>query len=265
MRKTIIALLLMIVFALPCAAGAEPRVVRVLFVGNSLTYPNDLPAAFATIYQASQPDTKVETEMLAQGGALLREHLDAGALQSVLARERFDIVVLQELGGLPLCPDDFPPCKDSPQALRDATTIVRAANSRPVWFATWQALPSAQEELSRRVSTLARELHVDTVDVGSAMQRIAPSMRRHLLVQDGHPRPLGSWLAAAALVSSITGSELPKTAPPASCGKAWKRLSLATPASLQAAEATECFQPDAAQWRAVRAAVRIDAHDIKEN
>ena len=122
--------------------------MRVLFVGNSLTYVNDLPAAFATIYQASQPDVEVETEMLAQGGALLREHLDAGALQALLAREHFDIVVLQELGGLPLCPHDFPPCKDSPQALRDAIAVVRAANSRPVWFATWQALPSAEEDKS---------------------------------------------------------------------------------------------------------------------
>jgi hypothetical protein len=265
MRKTIITLLLMIVFALPLAAGAEQRVVRVLFVGNSLTYVNDLPAVFATIYQASQPDTKVETEMLAQGGALLREHLDAGTLRSLLARERFDIVVLQELGGLPLCPADFPPCKDSPQALRDATAVVRAANSRPVWFATWQALPSAQEELSRRVSTLARELHVDTVDVGAAMQRVAPNMRRHLLVADGHPRPLGSWLAAAALVANIIGTTLPKIVPPASCGATWKQLNLTTPASLQVTEAAECFQPSAAQWRAVRAAIRIDANHAKEN
>ena len=264
MRKTIITLLLMIVSALPLAAGAEQRVVRVLFVGNSLTYVNDLPAAFATIYQASQPDTKVETEMLAQGGALLREHLDAGALRSLLGRERFDIVVLQELGGLPLCPDDFPPCKDSPQALRDAAAAVRAANSRPVWFATWQALPSAQEELSRRVSTLARELQIDTVDVGAAMQRVAPNMRRHLVVQDGHPRPLGTWLAASALVANITGT-LPKTVPPQSCGKTWKQLSLTTPASLQVAEDAECFQPRAAQWRAVRAAIRFDAKHAKEN
>jgi hypothetical protein len=265
MRKTIITRLLMIVLALPLAAGAEQRVVRVLFVGNSLTYVNDLPATFATIYQAAQPDTRVETEMLAQGGALLREHLDAGALQSLLARERFDVVVLQELGGLPLCPRDFPPCKDSPDALRDAAAAVRAAGGRPIWLATWQALPSAQEELSRRVSTLARELQIDTVDVGAAIQRVAPNTRRHLLVADGHPQPLGSWLAATALVARITGKPLPQAVPPASCGRTWKRLSMTSPASLQAAEAAQCFQPSAARWRGLKSAIRVDASYGKEN
>jgi hypothetical protein len=267
MRKAIITVLLMIVFALPPAAAAGQRTLRVLFVGNSLSYVNDLPTAFKTIYEASQPGARVEAEMLAQGGALLREHLDAGALESLLARERFDVVVLQELGGLPLCPRDFAPCKDSPKALRDAAAMVRASGSRPVWLATWQALPSAQEELSRRVSTLARELQIDTVDVGAAIQRVAPNIRRHLLAPDGHPRPLGTWLAAAALVARITGEPLPQTAPPASCGRKWRQLRMAKPASLQATETetAKCFQPSPGQWRAVRSAIRVDAGHAKEN
>jgi hypothetical protein len=66
-------------------------------------------------------------------------------------------------------------------------------------------------------------------------------------------------------IADIAGTTLSKAVPPASCGQTWKQLSLTAAASLQAAEAAECFQPSAAQWRAVRAAIRIDANHSKEN
>lgn len=45
----------------------------------------------------------IAATVLAVPGASLRDHLESGRLQSVLAERKFEIVVLQELGGFPLC------------------------------------------------------------------------------------------------------------------------------------------------------------------
>ncbi|GAB3344570.1 SGNH/GDSL hydrolase family protein [Lysobacter tyrosinilyticus] len=236
------------------AFAAKP--LHVLFVGNSLTYYNDLPTTFSTLYRATEPGTKVETEMLAQGGGKLRERLKGGQLAALLTRQRFDVVVLQELGGWPDCPAEFPGCTDAPQALREAVNLVRANGARAVWFSTWQALPAAQQSLSRQSTTLARDIGVDIVDVGAAMQRVPNGRRLPLLRQDGHPSPIGTWLTAAALVQAISTQPLPAKTPPQSCGTAWQETNLkaTAPASAQRRGKRECHAITNAQWRLLRAA-----------
>ena len=66
--------------AAPAATPVAPKSLNVLFVGNSLTYGNDLPTTFETLYAATEPGTVVHTQMLAVGGAVLRDHLDTGHL-----------------------------------------------------------------------------------------------------------------------------------------------------------------------------------------
>ena len=54
------------------AAAGAPPCVRVLFVGNSYTYVNDLPATFADLARAGGQN--VETGMIANGGETLAQH-----------------------------------------------------------------------------------------------------------------------------------------------------------------------------------------------
>lgn len=251
----LIALLMALVS--PQATASKPKTLRVLFVGNSLTYYNDLPATFATLYRAAEPGVRVETEMLAQGGGKLRERLAEGRLAALLTQQHYDFVVLQELGGWPACPREFPGCEDAPTALRESVNLVRANGARPVWLSTWQPTADAQRSLSALSMQLARELDLDTVDAGAALQRLPAPLRKQALDRTGHPAPTGTWLMAAGLVRAIATQPLPDRTPPRSCGRNWRgALKASAPASAQRHGKAECHVLANTQWRALKAAVQ---------
>lgn len=68
--------------------------VKVLFVGNSLTYTNDLPAIVAAI--AADKGNLVEKETLAKPNYALEDHWTDGCLQTMIKSGYYDIVVVQQ-------------------------------------------------------------------------------------------------------------------------------------------------------------------------
>src|SRR5689334_10005246 len=80
--------------AIPCAvfAKGEPRPLRVLFVGNSYTYVNDLPFVVAVV--AASRGIEIDYGMLAEPNYALEDHIVTGAYDMKLA-EGWDWVVLQ--------------------------------------------------------------------------------------------------------------------------------------------------------------------------
>lgn len=86
-------------------SGCVPRAserppLRVLFVGNSLTYVGNLPATLHAL--AASHGRVIDTDMLVQGGATLSQRVADGSVRALLQREHFDEVLLQERGGDPL-------------------------------------------------------------------------------------------------------------------------------------------------------------------
>src|SRR5262245_23227206 len=73
------------------APGGDPT-ARVLFVGNSYTYFNDLPEMLAAL--AAAGGHALETRMVAPGGWRLRDHFEGGEALGVLRAEHWDFVVL---------------------------------------------------------------------------------------------------------------------------------------------------------------------------
>src|SRR5690242_17030088 len=73
----------------------KPCVTRVLFLGNSYTYFNDLPAIFSELAKAGDQCT-VETRMVAPGGKRLKDHWDSSASHEALNSQTWDFVVLQD-------------------------------------------------------------------------------------------------------------------------------------------------------------------------
>jgi hypothetical protein len=73
---------------------SEPVKTRVLFVGNSLTYVNDLPGM---IFQmARSRNINMEYDMYAPGGYKLSQHASDPALIDKIRRGKWNFVVLQE-------------------------------------------------------------------------------------------------------------------------------------------------------------------------
>ena len=86
-----------LIIALSGSAHSEQydnSVRRILFVGNSLTYYNDVPAMVGAIYSAVDEHHDIETDMLAEGGYSIEQHLANDSLKFHLAGSAFDVVVL---------------------------------------------------------------------------------------------------------------------------------------------------------------------------
>lgn len=65
-----------------------------LFVGNSLTYTNNLPALVETF--AKKKGRKIKTIMLAYPDYALEDHWNEGKLQQLMATEHIDYVIVQQ-------------------------------------------------------------------------------------------------------------------------------------------------------------------------
>ena len=106
---------------------------RVLFVGNSYTFVNELPGMFAKL--AGSAGVDVATTMVAEGGATLADHASAAETTAALASERWNYVVLQEQSEIPSI-EQFRQQQMYPAA-RTLVGMVRGAGAVPIFFLTW--------------------------------------------------------------------------------------------------------------------------------
>lgn len=73
--------------------------LRILFIGNSYTYANDLPDMFVQLARAGRH--RVETGVAAQAGWTLSAHAGSAETLNRLKSSKWDIVVLQEQSQVP--------------------------------------------------------------------------------------------------------------------------------------------------------------------
>ena len=66
----------------------------ILFVGNSLTYSNDMPQLVVKIAQSK--GSKIKAEMLALPNYALVDHLADGKLQTMMATKKYKYVIIQQ-------------------------------------------------------------------------------------------------------------------------------------------------------------------------
>ncbi len=85
--------------AFVCAGDAHTQkpkeILRVLFIGNSLTYTNDLPAIVEELAQASNQKRFLH-KSVAFPNFSLKDHWDRGEARKAITRDKWDIVVLQQ-------------------------------------------------------------------------------------------------------------------------------------------------------------------------
>jgi len=175
-----------------CSLPTRERPERVLFVGNSLIYRNDLPSQFAQLASAAL-GRPVEAEMLARGGAHLSHHVAAGVVQRELATGRYSALVLQEFGGGLRCHAELAKfgftCEASHAAHAELAMLTQQHGARPVLLGSYRmdargasVLSQAEAELATRIGAL----HVGLGDFPSL--RAAPPDWLWLDPEDGyHP------------------------------------------------------------------------------
>lgn len=193
---------------------AHPKKIRLLFIGNSYTYFNNLPQMLADLAAASEPKIEVETEMVTVGGATLKRHWDEGKALEVIRRSKWDYVVLQEqstLGPAPLVNNSLQ--INNPKLFYDYArrfdVEIKRTGAKTVFYMTWARLnaPETQAALTSAYTTIATETKSIMAPAGVAWERALkanPELSLHL-PDKSHPTPSGSYLAACVLYSTLFG------------------------------------------------------------
>ena len=183
--------------------------IRVLFIGNSYTYYNNLPQIVTAL--ATSANQTLETEMIATGGATLKKHWEDGRALEALKRGHWDYVVLQEQSTLGFTTGGSQ--INSPKMFHEYARLFNAeiikVGAKTVFFLTWarQNLPQTQAALTEAYLAIAKELKAIVAPVGIAWQRALknnPSLALHQ--KDlSHPTPMGSYLSACVIVTTLFG------------------------------------------------------------
>ncbi len=120
-------------FGNPGCALPGVTCTRVLFIGDSYTYVNDLPTTFADLAWAG--GHRVETGTLATGGATFADHVADPATAPMITSRAWNTVVLQDQSEDPA----FASYRQSEMypALGQLTSMIRAAGAQPLLFLTW--------------------------------------------------------------------------------------------------------------------------------
>ena len=186
------------------------RKLRVLFIGNSYTYVNNLPGIVTAL--AESANESIESEMIAAPGATLKKHWEDGKAIEALKHGHWDYVVLQEQSTLGLVSQGGPPI-NNPRTFHEYARLfdaeIKSSGARTMFFLTWarQNLPETQSLLTNAYLSIAKELHGIVIPVGIAWQMALkknPSVALHQ--KDlSHPTPAGSYLAGCVLYSTLYG------------------------------------------------------------
>ncbi|MEM9204211.1 MAG: hypothetical protein AAGC53_21435 [Actinomycetota bacterium] len=220
LRRVIVALALAVSAA---GCGASEADQRVLFVGNSYTHGNELPAMVEAIAAAN--DTSIRWTMIAPGGARLRDHRANPDVVAAIQSGEYDVVVFQEQSQIPSSPE-LRANEMLPAALA-LDAIADQAGVSVVWFQTWghrdgwpvrghNSYQSMQDAVIAGYAEVGRQTNGRVAGAGARWSRyLAFGGEISLHHADGtHATPAGSYLAALALADALLVGTPLLVAPP---------------------------------------------------
>jgi hypothetical protein len=199
--------LVMLVVLASCGSTAptpvEDHDLRILFIGNSLTYVNDLPSLVQGLGR-TDPELTVTVSSVAFPNFSLVDHWDRGDALRAIDDGPWDVVVLQQ----------------GPSALPDSRAVlveyagkfaaeIRRVGARPAIYMVWPGLDRLDEWDAVTQSYAAAASAVDGVLLpgGEAIRAAYTADRSITLFQgDGfHPALAGSWAVALTMYARLTG------------------------------------------------------------
>jgi hypothetical protein len=205
---------LLLVLAVIAGCLPQEAEARVLFIGNSYTFYNNLPHLVADL--AESAGMRIEVESVTEGGAWLRDHLRKGTAGERISSGDFDYVVIQEQSAVP---SDLDLAREEmyPPAISFSSKAT-ATGATLVLFETWGHLSgfpqighdtynSMQNEINSTYQELSELLDRPLAPAGEAWQ-ISLNSARGIRLHDAdksHPTLEGSYLAALVIAATITG------------------------------------------------------------
>lgn len=197
----------------PAQVKTEPTI---LFLGNSMTYFNDLPTVFMNLSRSG--GFAAEVYELTEGSYRLEYFADetdeVGAqVYDALKSYDWDYVILQEQSGISTIGAE----EHMYPAARTLDSMIREANGESVFLMTWAyregfSLPllglefkntreEMQTQMAQNYGDIAAELDALLAPAGIAFMRCSANYPEIELWDDdgNHPSPAGTYLAACVL------------------------------------------------------------------
>lgn len=181
------------------APAAKP--LRILFIGNSLTYQNDLPRVVESL---GANGMRIDAEMVAAPNLALIDHVNGASNAVARIRERgWDFVVLQQ-GPTSVVAD-----RDTlVLAVRALDREIRAAGARTAVYMVWPAKDRLAyfDNVHAAYKTAADAVGAVFIPAGDAWRGAWRADAKLVLygADDFHPSALGTQLAALTIYECLT-------------------------------------------------------------
>ena len=185
--------------ASPAPAAASGG-MRVLFIGNSLTYANDLPLMVQALAKAAGLDLYVEA--ITAGGAGLDDHWRDGDALRAISRRGWNVVVLQQ------GPSSLPESRVHLRKwARQFAAPIRKAGARPALYMVWPDKTRLAwfDEVRGSYALAAEDVDGILLPAGEAWRAAwRRDPRARLYAMDGlHPSVAGTYAAALSIYGML--------------------------------------------------------------
>lgn len=186
---------------------------EVLFIGNSVTYFNDMPEIFKNIAASKGKNVSITTHT--PGGTGFVNHVDDPALYQKIKSKNYKYVIMQpgtnESAGhsypISVTAERGSKIRDSIRKYSPCSKIflyeipygVPSANEYNVYFTT-------QQKIKDSITKMSNLMQVEMVPAGESARNYynsSPDLALHGSYNDIHPGPKGSYLVAASMYSAI--------------------------------------------------------------
>lgn len=180
----------------------EKKTLRILFIGNSYTFINNLPKTLETIVNSTEK-TSLITKMVAFGGYTLERHWNENTATNLIQQEKWDYVILQEQSLRPVNQRE-----KMYTYIRKFDELVRSCGGKTVLFMTW-ADPGMMRDVHEAYTTIGKELDVVVAPVGLAWHK-ALEQRPDLVLHafESHPNSQGVYLNACVFHYILISGDL---------------------------------------------------------
>jgi hypothetical protein len=172
---------------------------RVLMIGDSLTYYNDLPGLLQQLSASESAPIDIEQKTFPLRS--LQGHIDLDDSLERIRDGHFDYVILQDFSDKPIT--DY---QGSLNSFVKFTQAVDRAGSKAIIFENWLHKDSDQkyEPMQAAYAKIVERTHALAAPIGTAW-KFCDSDRSdiQLLLDDRHPTDAGTYLAACVLYDTL--------------------------------------------------------------
>lgn len=219
-------------FAVNAQVSALPKVtmkqqapdsVRILWIGNSFTFYNDVPQMVENM--GTKNNIPISTTRVLKGGEKFSGHLQNPQLHALLEKGGWDYVVLQEFSSTPAYSTKYVAENILPYAAEiDSLAKRYSPDVNTVYYMTWghkngntrqtpYPLDDTYEKMQERILTTYTDMAYENGGVLAPVGVAWRNIRRNypdieLYIEDNfHPSLAGSYLAANTLFATMVNGD----------------------------------------------------------